>query len=57
MIDVDGVAEGLWQTITEAGHGIEAHKAWLALAEAEKQPWREWAKVAIASWKEHIGLA
>jgi hypothetical protein len=56
IIDPERVSEALWQTIAGVNDlGLEAHEAWLALPEGEKQFWREHAKVAIADWQKHMG--
>jgi hypothetical protein len=52
LAPVDRVAEGLWQTVNAIdGEGLAAHKAWLALPEADKEPWRAHATEAIQNWK------
>jgi hypothetical protein len=41
LVQVERVAEGLWQMVNGiVGGGLEAHQAWLALPDAEKQEWR-----------------
>lgn len=60
LVSVEGVAEGLWQTITGVDDGMtqkEAHEVWSALPEAEKQSWREHARIVIANWFKWIGQA
>jgi hypothetical protein len=52
----DGVAEGLWQTVHSIDHlPLKAHLLWRNLPEAEKEPWRAEAVVAIRLWKESKG--
>ena len=36
-------------------HSDEGHAAWLALAESEKQPWRDRATAAVANWRQWLG--
>jgi len=56
LIHTETVAEGLWQTDNGIdGNGLEAHKAWQALPEAEKQQWRLKAEIAIPAWKKAKG--
>ena len=38
FVDIDRVAEGLWQSILAKPPGTASHQEWLALPEAEKQP-------------------
>jgi hypothetical protein len=59
MTDVfsrEAMAEGLWQTANGMMlHSDEGHAAWLALAESEKQPWRDRATAAVANWRQWLG--
>jgi hypothetical protein len=52
----EAMAEGLWQTANGMMlHSDEGHAAWLALAESEKQPWRDRATAAVANWRQWLG--